>query len=156
METLSVEVNREAMHAILDGSTDIVNGKVVAVSEEGSNVVIEEEVTVTFENSKVIANGEVGSEAEPSSAALEGEVGLEAVARVSVEVNGESVAVTFDGTASLVNHQQIIATKGGLLLDSNGEEVSVTFDGTNAIVGEEVRVRETFVGSAASVHGEEG
>ena len=56
METLSVEVNREAMHAIFDGSTAIVNGKVVAVSEEGSIVVIEEEATVTFENSKVIAN----------------------------------------------------------------------------------------------------
>ena len=105
METLSVEVNREAMHAILDGSTDIVNGKVVAVSEEGSIVVIEEEATVTFENSKVIANGEVGSEAEPSSAVSEGEAVSKVVVPVSVEVNGESVAVTFDGTASLVNFQ---------------------------------------------------
>ena len=96
METLSVEVNREAMHAIFDGSTPIVNGKVVAVSEEGSIVVIEEEVTVTFENSKVIANGEVGSEVEPSAAASEGQVGSEAIAPVRVEVNGESVAVAFD------------------------------------------------------------
>ena len=153
METLSVEVNREAMHAILDGSTAIVNGKVVAVSEEGSIVVIEEEVTVTFENSKVIANGEVGSEAEPSSAVSEGEAVSKVVVPVSVEVNGESVAVTFDGTASLVNHQQIIATEGGLLLDSNGEEVSVTFDGTNVIVnGEEVGVSET-VGESAVLSG---
>ena len=38
METLSVEVNREAMHGILDESTAIVNGKVVAVSEEGAIV----------------------------------------------------------------------------------------------------------------------
>ena len=106
METLSVEVNREAIHAILDGSTAIVNGKVVAVSEEGSIVVIEEEVTVTFENSKVIANGEVGSEAEPSSAVSEGESVSTVVAPVSVEVNGHSLAVTFDETAFPVNRQK--------------------------------------------------
>ena len=47
-------------------------------------------------------------------------------------MNGDSVAVTFDGTTSLVNHQQIIATEGELLLDSNGEEVSVIFDGTKS------------------------
>ena len=40
------------------------NGKVVAVSEEGEIVVIlGEEVTVIFENGKVIANGEAESEA---------------------------------------------------------------------------------------------
>ena len=105
------------------------NGKVVAVSEEGWTVVIEEKVTVIFENGKVIANGEAESEAEPSSAASGGEVVSEAIAPVSVKVNGESVAVTFDGIASLVNHQHIIATEGGLLLDSNGEEVYMTFDG---------------------------
>ena len=60
-------------------------------------------MTVIFENGKVIANGEAESEAEPSSAASEGEVVSEAIAPVSVEVNGESAAVTFDGTASLVN-----------------------------------------------------
>ena len=81
------------------------NGKGVVVSEEGAIVDIEEEVTVIFENGKVIANGEAESEAEPSSAASEGEVVSEAIAPVSVEVNGESAAVTFDGTASLVNFQ---------------------------------------------------
>ena len=77
----------------------------------------------------------------------------EAVAPASVEVNGDSVAVIFDDTASLVNHQQIIATKGGLILDSNGEEVSVTFDGTNVIVnGEKVGVSET-IGESAVLSG---
>ena len=83
---------------ILDGSTAIVNGKVVAVSEEGAIVVIKEEVTAIFENGKVIANGEGGSEAEPSAAASEGKAVSEDIAPVSVEVNGESVAVAFDGT----------------------------------------------------------
>ena len=65
METLSVEVNRDAVHAILDGSTAIVNGKVVAVSEEGSIVVIEENVTVTSETigeSAVLSGVGVGDE----------------------------------------------------------------------------------------------
>ena len=56
MKPLSVELNGEAMHVILDGSTAIVNGNVVAVSKEGAIVVIEEEVIVTFENGKAIAN----------------------------------------------------------------------------------------------------
>ena len=73
---------------------------------------------MTFENSKVIANGEVGSEAEPSFAVSEGEAVSKVVVPVSVEVNGESVAVTFDGTASLVNHQQIIAIGGGSVVSS--------------------------------------
>ena len=90
---------------ILDESTAILNGKVVAIFEEGVIVVIEEEVTVTFENGKVIANGEAESEVEPSSAASGGEVVSEAIAPVSVKVNEESVAVTFDGTVSLVNFQ---------------------------------------------------
>ena len=60
-------------------------------------------MTVIFENGKMIANGEAESEAEPSSAASGGEVVSEAIAPVSVEVNGESAAVTFDGTAFLVN-----------------------------------------------------
>ena len=55
------------------------NGKVVAVSEEGWTVVIEEKVTVTFENGKVIANGEAESKAKPSSAASGGEVVSEAI-----------------------------------------------------------------------------
>ena len=113
------------------------NGKVVVVSKEGWIVVIEEKVTVIFENGKVIANGEAESEAEPSSAASEGEVVSEAVAPVSVEVNGESIAVTFDGIASLVNFQWLVGTEGGLILESGGEEVSVTFDGTNVIVNGE-------------------
>ena len=75
------------MHVILDESTAIVNGKVVAVSKEGWIVVIEEKVTVIFENGKVIANGEAESEVEPSAVASEGEVVSEAVAPVSVEVN---------------------------------------------------------------------
>ena len=129
------------------------NGKVVAVSKEGWIVVIEEEVTVTFENSKVIANGEVGSEAEPSSAVSEGETVSKVVAPVSVEVNGESVAVTFDGTASLVNFQWLVGTEGGLILESDGEEVSVTFDGTNVIVnGEKGTVSET-IGESAVLSG---
>ena len=63
-------MNREAAHVILDRQTAIVNGKVVAVSEEGAIVVIEEEVTVIFENGKVIANGEAECEMEPSAAIL--------------------------------------------------------------------------------------
>ena len=81
------------------------NGKVVAVSEEGAIVVIKEEVAVIFENSKVNANGEAECEVEPSAAASEGEVVSEPIAPVSVEVNGESVAVRFDGPTSLVNFQ---------------------------------------------------
>ena len=42
---------------------------------------------------------------ESSAAASEGKVVSEAIAPVSVEVNGESVAVTVDGTAYLVNFQ---------------------------------------------------
>ena len=61
----------------------------------------------------------------------------EAIAPVSVKVNGESVAVTFDGTASLVTFQWLVGTEGGLILESDGEEVSVTFDGTNVIVNGE-------------------
>ena len=62
-------------------------------------------MTVTFENGKVIANREAESEAESSSAASGGEIVSEAIAPVSVKANGESVAVTFDGTVSLVNFQ---------------------------------------------------
>ena len=76
------------------------NGKVVAVSEEGSIVVIEE-VTAAFENGKVIATGEEESEVAPSSAVSEGEVVSEAIASVNIEVNRELAAVRFDGTASL-------------------------------------------------------
>lgn len=78
------------------------NGKVVAVSEEGAIVVIKKEVTVIFENGKVIANGEAECEVEPSAAASEGEVVSEAIAPVSVEVNGESVAVAFYGAIFIV------------------------------------------------------
>ena len=59
-------------------------------------------MTVIFENGRVIANGEAESEAEPSSAASEGEVVSEAIAPVSVEVNGDSVAAAFDGTIFIV------------------------------------------------------
>ena len=62
-------------------------------------------MSVTFENGKVIASRKAESEEEPSSAASGGEVVSEAIAPVSVKVNGESVAVTFDGTVSLVNFQ---------------------------------------------------
>lgn len=47
------------MHVILNRSITIVNGKVVAASEEGAIAAIEEKVTVTFENGEVIANGRV-------------------------------------------------------------------------------------------------
>ena len=53
----------------------------------------------------MIANREAENEAEPSSAASGGEVVSEAIAPVSVKVNGASIAVTFDGTVSLVNFQ---------------------------------------------------
>ena len=62
-------------------------------------------MTVIFENGKVIANGEAESEAEQSSAASGGEVVSEAIAPVSVEVNGESLAVTVNETAYLANFQ---------------------------------------------------
>ena len=92
----------------------------------------------------MIANGEAESEAEPSSAASGGEVVSEAIAPVSVKVNGESVAVTFDGTVSLVNFQWLVGTEWGLILESDGE-VFVTFDGKNVIVnGEKVGVSETI------------
>ena len=50
------------------------NGKVVAVSEEGAIVVIEEEVTAVFENGKVIANREAENEVESSAVASKGKV----------------------------------------------------------------------------------
>ena len=68
-------------------------------------------------------------------------------------MNGESVAVTFDGTVSLVNFQWMVGTEGGLILESDGEEVSVTYDGTNVIVnGEKVGVSET-IGESAVLSG---
>ena len=78
------------------------NGKVVAVSEEGAIVVIKKEVTVIFENGKVIANWEAESEVEPCATASEGKVVSETIAPVSVEVNEESVAIAFDGTIFIV------------------------------------------------------
>ena len=75
----------------------------------------------------------------------------EAIFPASVEVNGESVGVTFDGTASLVNGQPVIATAEESTVEINGEEVSVTFDGTDVIVnGEAVSVSETVGGRAPS------
>ena len=69
----------------------------------------------------------------------------------SVEVNGESVGVTFDGTVALVNGQPVIATAEGSTIEINREEVSVTFDRTDVIVnGEAVSVRETVGRGAAS------
>ena len=55
-------------------------------------------MTVVFENGKVIANGEAGS-------SIINKVVSEAIAPVSVEVNEESVAVTFDRIVSLLNFQ---------------------------------------------------
>ena len=62
-------------------------------------------MTVIFKNGKVIANGKAECEVEPSAAASEGKVVSEAIAPVSVEVNEESVAVTFDRIVSLLNFQ---------------------------------------------------
>ena len=61
-------------------------------------------MTVTFENGKTIANGEVEKETEKSAALSEGKVVSEAVAPVSVEVNGESIAVTFKMVYCLLHH----------------------------------------------------
>ena len=69
-----------------------------------------EAVSVTFDGSEVIVNGEAVSEAVPSAAVAEGEVVSEAILLASVEVNEESVAVTFDGTYALVNDHPLIAT----------------------------------------------
>ena len=41
----------------------------------------------------------------------------EAVAPVNVEVDGKSVAVIFDGTASLVTFQKMIETEEGLIFN---------------------------------------
>ena len=60
-------------------------------------------------------------------------------------MNGESIAVTFDGIAPRVNFQWLVGTEGGLILESGGEEVSATSDGTNVIVnGEKAGVSDTI------------
>ena len=80
------------------------------------------------------------------AAVSEGEIVSEAVAPVSVEVNEKSVAITFDGTASLVNCQKMIETEVGLIFMVWW---IVTLNETNMIVnGEEVGMSETTGESA--------
>ena len=50
----------------------------------------------------MIVNGEVAREVVSSSAVAEGEAVSENVVPTSVEVNGKSLGVTFDGLAALV------------------------------------------------------
>ena len=59
----------------------------------------------------------------------------------SVDANGESVSVIFDGATTLVNGKFVTASEEGSTMMINGEEVSVTFDGSDVLVnGESVSV----------------
>ena len=74
----------------------------------------------------------------------------EAVLTTSVEVNGEPVGVTLDGSVALVDGHPVVATPEGSSVVIDGEEVPVTFEGDEVIVnGEHVGVSETVAGSAA-------
>ena len=82
----------------------------------------------------MIVNGEVVRKVVSSAAVAEGEAVSENVVPTSVEVNGKSLGVTFDGLAALVDGHPVIATTEGLTVEINGDEVSVTFDATDLIV----------------------
>merc|ERR1712176_690665 len=59
----------------------------------------------------------------------------------SVDENGESVSVIFDGATALVNGEVVTASEEGSTAMINGDEMSVTFDASDVLVnGEAVSV----------------
>ena len=98
--------------------------------------------------SAAVATGEAVAAVEPAGeassvpvdatdAALEDateEAVSEAILPTSVEVNGEPVGVTFDGSVALVDGHPVVATPEGSSVVIDGEEVPVTFEGDEVIV----------------------
>ena len=89
----------------------------------------------------VHVSGTVGEGAAP--AVVESEL---------VNMNGESVSVTFDGATALVNGKVVTASEEGSTVMIICKEMSVTFDGSDVVVnGEAVSVAAQ---AAAVLNGE--
>ena len=91
-------------------------------------------MSVTFDQTDVIANGE----AVHMSETVGGGAAPAVVESESVNMNGESVSVTFDGATALVNGEVVTASEEGSIVMIKGEEMSVTVDGSHVVVNGEV------------------
>ena len=88
---------------------------------------------MTIDGTDVIVNGE----AVHVSETVGGGTAPVVVESESVDENGESVSVIFDGATALVNGEVVTASEEGSTVMINGEEISITFDRSNVVVNVE-------------------